>query len=168
MSEVTNRRRSKAAAFHEAAHAVARLHVGERATGVLIGNDGSGLSLGTGQQWAAGHGQYSAWNLVLYCLAGPYAEARVSRRARALVMLTGGGEKDYRVAQNPVRWLVTRGYADTESAAWERGERETLAFLGERWAAIARVADALLQSGRLSASEVRALAEETGAAKAHG
>jgi hypothetical protein len=63
---------SRASAFHEAAHAVARLYVGAQATDVEIRNDGSGLTHGTGELWAAGHDQYASWNLLLYALAGPY------------------------------------------------------------------------------------------------
>ena len=148
---------SRASAFHEAAHAVARLYVGARATDVEIRNDGSGLSHGTGELWAAGHGQYASWNLLLYTLAGPYAEARVSHRDRVLVMFTRGAD-DYRAAQESIAWLVARGYVATERAAWGRAESETLMLLRDRWPAITRVAAALLSSGRLSALEVHELA----------
>jgi hypothetical protein len=156
-SSVNKRPLSKASAFHEAAHAVARLYVGARATDVEIRNDGSGLSHGTGELWEAGYGQYALWNFLLYALAGPYAEARVSHRDRVLVMFTRGAE-DYRATQEPIAWLVARGYAATERAAWRHAESETLVFLRERWPAITRVAAALLKSGRLSALEVHELA----------
>lgn len=145
----------KAVAYHEAAHAVARAYVCSPICAVEIRHDGSGLSEGTGEQWeCATGGQYASWDLLIVLLAGACAEARISKRPRCVVQLTNGAD-DFANAQPAISWLVARGYARDEDAAWRRAEAETAAFVQENWADIERVAIRLLQRGRMSAEEVR-------------
>ncbi len=149
----------KAAAFHEAAHAVARAHVGAQVTGAEIRPDGTGFSEGTGELWrSASGGQYAAWDALIVALSGPYAEARLSKQSRAIVCLTRGRD-DWQGAKLAIRWLAAKDFAPSEAKAWERAERETLDFLRSRWPAIERVAAGLLERGRLEAEEVRRLLE---------
>lgn len=154
------RRHSRAAAFHEAAHAVARAHVGAKITGAAISLDGAGVSFGTGELWrSASGGQGAAWDYLIVTLAGAYAEARIAKQSRAVVCLTRGRE-DHEEARAVIRWLTAHDFATNESAAWDRAERETLEFLREGWPAIERVAAGLLKSGRLEAAEVQRLIKE--------
>jgi hypothetical protein len=145
----------KSAAFHEAAHAVARAHVGAKITGAEIRRDGTGFSEGTGKLWRSGSGgQYAAWDSLIVTLSGAYAEARICKRSRAIVCMTSGRE-DFEEARQAVDWLTARGYANSREGAWDRAERETLEFMRARWPDIERVAAGLLQRGKLTAREVR-------------
>jgi hypothetical protein len=148
-----SRARSRAVAFHEAAHAVARLHVGAPATAVRI--IPTGFTHGT-RRWA-GRGQDRVWSWILVLFAGSYAQAWVSRRRLDRVIITSG-KLDLEEAAPAVAWLVRRGYARNRMEALTRIHWETLMFLALRWNAIERVAAALLRDGRLSGSRVRALA----------
>ena len=150
---------SRAVLFHEAAHAVARLHVGECATATEVRPDGSGMSHGTGLPWRPeSSGQHAAWDFLLVRLSGGYAEARVSRRSAFSVFFTNAKD-DHDNAQNAISWLVENGYADSGDAAWLRAETETRDFLNHRWQAIQRVATALQTAGKLDGAEVIALAQ---------
>jgi len=144
----------KAIAFHEAAHAVARLHVGAPATAVRI--VGGGYTHGS-RRWP-GRGQERIWKWLLVLFAGSYAQAFMSRRSFARTIKTFG-KLDLKEAARAIRWLVQRGYARNSLLALERVHWETFAFLALRWDAIERVADALHERGRLTARQVRSLAE---------
>ena len=144
----------KHVAYHEAGHAVARVYVGAQPTAVETRADGGGTSYGTSQQWESSRkGQYAAWDLVLYSLAGPRAEARISRTAYVVIVLTSGRE-DYESAKPVIRWLIQHGFADGEKAAWHRAEEEVRQFMRTHWPHICRVADALMSRGRLEGPEV--------------
>jgi hypothetical protein len=81
----------KAAAFHEAAHAVARLQVMHApATAVEITRSGAGLTHGTTRPWAFRRSRRLARQLIVCALAGSYAEACVSRRPLAQIPTTAG------------------------------------------------------------------------------
>lgn len=154
-----DRRRLRRAAFHEAGHAVARVHVGSASTPVEVRPDGTGESHGTGEHWACrSQGQYAAWDFLLMLLAGGYSEARYTRRS-ANEIFFGPASGDFERAQLPINWLVERGFSEDPDAAWRRAEADTRAFLRKHWDAVERVAEALLQRGRLEAEEVAALVE---------
>lgn len=145
-------------AIHEAAHAVARIHVGAVPTPVEIYRNGSGMSHGTGEVWtSSSRGQYVTWDLLIVLLAGALAEARVAKRDSLWILLSAG-RVDYQQAQALFRQLIDDGYARDMAAAHDRAEEETRAFLRLRWKAIERVARPLAQRGRLEAAEVVALA----------
>jgi hypothetical protein len=142
------------AAFHEAGHAVARLHVGAAPTDTWIAQDGRGMSEGTGALWtSASSGHHAAWDLLLVLLAGPRAEAMHSRRSRALVMRSSGAQ-DFAEARPIVIDLVERGYAEDERAAWRRADRDTGDFLRDRWTAVTALAAALAWAGRVPADDL--------------
>lgn len=146
---------SRAVAIHEAAHAVARLHVGAPATPVEVRPNGAGLTDGTLERWVCrSTGQYAAWDKLTVTLAGGCAEARASKRSPLMVFLSGGASDDYANAQPVIGWLVEQGYAQDEHQAWSRAEAETKAFVREQWASIERVADMLQRHGRLEGHEV--------------
>lgn len=154
--KIPHDRRRKGAAFHEAAHAVARLHVGAMATAVEISRTGGGHTHGTPGRWP-GRGQDRMWKWLLCLFAGSYAEAYVSRRSLARTLVTSG-KLDLEEAEPAIAWLVARGYASDSQGVCELAHWETFAFLIERWDSIERVAAALLENGRLSARQVRRLA----------
>jgi len=98
----------RAAAFHEAAHVVARLYVGAPAAAVEINATGGGRTHGT-RKWAGrGEHRIRSWLLVLF--AGSYAQAYATRRSLRKVMFTSG-KRDLEEAAPAVSWLVARGYA---------------------------------------------------------
>jgi hypothetical protein len=151
-------RRRRCAAFHEAAHAVARLFIGAPLTSVEINDRGGGFAHGKlGRRWIARRWPLRGWDLVLCAMAGPCAEARVSHRSVVQVVLRAGLD-DLEQTKLPVMWLVAHGYARDPDTAWTAGCRRTRWFLSQRWAAIERVAEALLRRGRLSGRQVRKLA----------
>jgi hypothetical protein len=158
---VVSRRRNpgrfpKASAYHEAGHAVARLHVGAIATTVEIHPRGGGYTHGTPNRWP-GRGQHRMWTWLLVLFAGSYAQAFVSGRSLERVLITSG-RLDLKEAKPAIDWLVTRGYAGSSLDVLGRTHLATCAFLALRWEAIERVAVALLRSHRLTARQVRALA----------
>lgn len=124
-------RQLRIAAFHEAAHAVARLHVGAEPMAVEINEDGSGLSHGSGKCLGqlSGGGQYAAWSSLIIALSGGFAESRVAKQDSSLVFLAGGGVEDYAEAQETFTWLVEHGFTADEHEAWLRAEREMKEFL---------------------------------------
>jgi hypothetical protein len=146
-------RQSRAVAFHEAAHAVARLHVGAPATAVRIVPNG--FTHGA-RRWA-GRGQDRVWNWILVLFSGSYAEAFVSGRRLDRVAITSG-KRDFEEAAPAVAWLVRRGYVRNPIEVLIRAHSATLIFLALRWNAIECVAAALLRDGRLTGRRVRALA----------
>ena len=152
-------RQQRRAAYHEAAHAVARIHVGASPAGCEIRADGTGDTHGTGEPWrSASEGQYAAWEMLTYKLAGGYAEARVAKASAAFIFMTASKE-DMESAQEVLIWLVKRRFAVDTDAAWLRAENETRRFLRERWADIERVAIALIDQGRLEPTDVVGLVQ---------
>jgi hypothetical protein len=142
------------AAFHEAGHAVARLHVGAPPTATWIAPDGRGVSEGTGTRWtSASPGYHAAWDLLLVLLAGPHAEAKQAQRSRAFVMRSSGAQ-DFAEAKPIVAALVRRGYADDELAAWRRADQDVRRFVQSRWPAVASLAWALACAGRVPAEDL--------------
>jgi hypothetical protein len=147
----------RAAAFHEAAHAVARLQiVGAPATAIEITRTGAGRTHGTGRRWVVGRGPRLAWNLILYALAGSYAEACVSRRSLARILATAG-RGDLAKAAPAVVWLVAHGHARNTRPALDHAHRELIVFLAQHWDAVESVAAALREHGRLNGRQVRIL-----------
>lgn len=148
---------SKAVAYHEAGHVVARHWVGSPLTAVEAFPDGTGMSHGTGQAWESlGYGQYAVWDQILMTLAGPWAEARATKKARYLVLLFSGAH-DSAHAERYIQQLMQLGYASSSRAAWERAEAEVTNFLKQCWAHIGRVAQELQVRQRLGATDLRAL-----------
>jgi len=96
---------ARATAFHEAAHAVARLHVGASATAVQIVPHG--MTHGS-RRWA-GRGERRMWNWLLVLFAGSYAQAFETRRSLTRTVLHSG-KLDMAAAAPAVAWLVRRGY----------------------------------------------------------
>jgi len=143
---------ARAAAFHEAGHAVARLHVGASATAVRIVP--YGFTHGSRRWPGRGERRILNWCLVLF--AGSYAQAFASRRSLERTVLHSG-KLDLQEAP-AIAWLVRRGYARTRMEALMRVHLETLMFLALRWDAIERVSAGLIKDGRLTARQVRALA----------
>lgn len=145
-------------AFHEAGHAVARAFVGATITPIEVRENGDGESHGTGTRWTCrSEGEHAAWDYLLMLLAGAYCEARHARDWVTEILL-GPASGDHEEAQATIAWLVDRGFAVDADAAWRRAEASTQAFMRQRWSAITRVAEALVQRGRLSADDVAALA----------
>lgn len=140
---------ASAAAFHEAAQAVARLHVGAPATAVQI----TPRAFTHGSRRWAGRGERRMLNWCLVLFAGSYAQALASRRSLKRTLLNSG-KLDLEEAAAALTWLVRRGYARSRMEALARVHYETLAFLALRWEAIERVSAGLLKDGRLTARQV--------------
>lgn len=149
----------RSAAFHEAGHAVARIHVGFSATLTEVYADGSGMSHAQDGGICNGGSQYPVWNMLVVLLAGPWAEARY-RKKGSLWVLSTTGKVDWRDAVRLMDWLTEHGFAADRNEAFERAEAETREMLKSRWNAIGRVAAALLQHRKLTADQVDALTRE--------
>lgn len=150
---------SKATAFHEAGHVVARHFTGAGVFGVEACTDGTGEAFGSGKIFeSSGSGQYAAWDALLITLAGPYAEARQSHQSRMSVILSHGYD-DWQEAKIIISWLVENDFAANEQGAWRRGKIETANFLKSKWPKIERVATALRKQGKLTPDEVTGLCE---------
>jgi hypothetical protein len=146
---------ARAVAFHEAAHAVARLHVGAPATALWITRTGDGLS-NSARKWP-GRGEAREWKWLLVLFAGSYARAFASRRSLWRTFKYSG-KLELEEAAPAINWLVRRGYVRSRTEALRRVHAAALAFLLLRWDAIERVAARLLEEGRLSARLVQELA----------
>lgn len=146
----------RATAYHEAGHAVARLHVGAIAAAVEAPSSGGGYTHGTPNRWP-GRGQRRMWTWLLVLFAGSYAQAFASRRALDRVLITSG-RLDLKEARPAIDWLVARGHAESSLEVLARVHLATCLFLALRWGAIERVARELRRSGRLTGRQVRALA----------
>jgi hypothetical protein len=145
------------AAYHEAGHCVARARCGRALIAAEIRADGSGLTHGDGKRWRM-HNQYEVWDYLVYVLAGSFAEARRVKKGRFAVSL-GGGRDDYTCAREKIDRLVSQGYASSQEAAWARAEDETSELVRSEWAAIERVAMALISQRRLGVGALRRLIE---------
>jgi hypothetical protein len=132
-------------AVHEAGHAVAYLTLGQRVTRVELTPDDRGAVdfLADGPQPAAAWAGMAAIGHLLH-LTGPVTSADLIDVAG-----TGGvgdssdAEQLYAMAAKGVDITVARAAAD--------------ALVVARWAAISRVADALLKQGRLTGDEIAGL-----------
>lgn len=151
---------SRAACVHEAAHAVARLHVGSSATPTVVHEDGTGLSHGQGRWKSAHTGQYALWNLLVVMLAGGLAEARVRKKSAPWIFLTTARE-DWSEASRLLTSLVDRGLADNFDGAYLRAEEETRLMLKACWWTILRVSEALQERGALSPEQLVSMVGET-------
>lgn len=151
---MASHRVSWAASVHEAAHAVARLHVGAPATDTEVLAGGAGMTHGTGGQWLCrSTGQYALWDLLTVLLAGGLAEAKVSKRAACLVFMSNAVD-DYAQAREVIGTLVASGFAKSEADAYLRAEAETKAMLRERWEDVRRLAALLRSSGLAKAGSI--------------
>lgn len=149
----------KAAAYHEAAHAVGRVIMGFPATAITLGRSGGGITHGSGGIQALD--QHGAWRLLVCLFAGAYAEARVSRRSRAAV-LWASGRSDLEEAASVIRWLVGSRHSKSRRAALVLVDLQTRVFLRLAWPAIDRVARRVRRTGCLSARQVVAIARRVG------
>lgn len=150
---------SKAAAYHEAAHAVGRVVMGFPATAITLGRSGGGITHGSGGIQALG--QHGAWALLVCLFAGAYAEARVSRRSRAAV-LWASGRSDLEAAVPVIRWLINGRHTKSRRHALLRVDVQTRVFVSLSWPAIDRVARQLRKAGRLKAHQVRSMVAQGG------
>jgi hypothetical protein len=98
------------------------------------------------------------WNWLLVLFAGSYGQAYATRRSLKRTFVHSG-KLDLEAAAPAVNWLVHRSYVRSRMEALERVHFETVVFLALRWDAIQRVAAGLLKDGRLTARQVRALAQ---------
>src|SRR5690242_11443258 len=146
---------ARAAAFQEAAQAIARLHVGAQARDVLITRTGGGSSHGA-HKWP-GRGEAGVWKWLLELFAGSYAQSFASRRSLWRTF-KHSGKLELEEAAPAINWLVSRGYVRNRTEALRRVHAATLAFLLLRWDSIERVAARLLEDGQLSARQVKQLA----------
>jgi len=140
----------RAAAYHEAGHAVVAHTLGYGTPYVEIAADGSGYRAGSG----APGGRDVVEHMVLITMAGPIAEARALRISR-LVAWGWSASGDLPEAEGLITGL---GGLDPW---WNIYESQTAALVREHWPAVDRVARALLARRRLDAA---ALAELLGAA----
>jgi hypothetical protein len=137
-------------AFHEAAHAVAAIRTGlpfDHVSAQPDDADGTDGAL----HWIELHDELGLEMppeaLAVVLLAGPCAEARV-RRLRFDRMLAGEaaiGDRDS---------LAALGLSEPQFLA---ASRDTLALIEHDWPAIERVANALLNGGRLRFDEVESI-----------
>lgn len=144
-----------AACYHEAGHALARLHIGLPATPTHVRADGAGESLGTLAHLSGD--QYLAWSIALYALAGPMAEARYAKRSLASVLLSHGAD-DFAQLRSTLHWLVAHNFARDAPAAEQRAQDETRQFLSLRWPTIREIAAVLATHGTMSAPDLERLA----------
>jgi len=153
-------RRRRGSAYHEAGHAVARLHVGAIATTVEIGTMGGGSTHGTPNRWPS-RAPRRMWTWLLVLFAGSYAQAFATRRSVHRVLITSG-RLDLREAKPAIDWLVKRGHASSSLEALARVHIDACWFIALRWPAIERVAGELLRTGRLTGRRVKVLARQAG------
>jgi hypothetical protein len=148
---------SRAAAYHEAGHAVARIYVGAPATDTAVFENGSGYSDGHRGSWrSANPGIGALWDFILVSMAGAYSEARATKRSIEKIRLSHG-LKDYAAATCLVIILAKRSGGVTERAIWRQIERERTQFLRYCWKTIEMLADRLLRTGFVSREELRTL-----------
>lgn len=145
-------RRTKAACFHEAARAVARLVIGRKPERVSMRRNGTGPAERP-DRLVAVRGQYDIWDEILLLFAGPFAEARV-RKCKVAVLLPATRHEDCFDAETWLRWLVAHGFADDAHTALLRAEAEVRLFLRTHWRTIESVAEVLLDRGVVEADEL--------------
>jgi hypothetical protein len=147
---------ARAAAFHEAARAIACLHVGAPASAVRITR--TNLNISHDARTWSGRGETRVWKRLLVLFAASYAQAFASRRSLWRTFRYSG-KLELEEAAPAISWLVQRGYVRNRTEALRRVHAAALAFLLLRWDAIDRVAAGLLKDGRLSARQLRVLAQ---------
>ena len=98
------------------------------------------------------------WNWLLILSAGPYAQAYSSRRSLTRKVLNSW-KLDLEEATPAIGWLVRHGYARDRKETLSHVHQESVIFLLLHWDAVARVAARLLKDRRLSARQVRRLAQ---------
>ena len=138
------------AAFHEAGHAVMRIVREGEPTGIYIGDDGSGYSHGTGIM------QRIDDNIEV-ALAGPLAEARARKISAVAVFMSAGSKQDMEKAVKLANLLAISIGSDQRDILRE-AEANARRFLRYYWSAVERLAQAVLESGNLTNSEVGAIA----------
>jgi len=146
------RARRRAAAFHEAGHAVVRIVRLGTATGIDIHDDGSGYSHGSGDTCRA-------TDDIEITLAGPLAEARARKVSLLAVTLTGGSD-DWDVAEADAKRLADAGWPKDYGSILSEAEKNARRWLRMYWDSVERVAAAVLasSSGSLTGAEVSSAA----------
>lgn len=150
-------RYSKARCFYEAANAVARLVVGRRVTRIDLRQDARPREATS--RIIRLRGQYDVWDEILLILAGPFAEARIGKRAVA-AMLQRSPQRG-KEAESWLQWLVDHGFAEDARSASMRAEAEVRLFLRTHWSTIEMVAAALMARGVLEAGELKQIFRES-------
>jgi len=141
-------------AYHEAGHAVVQTALGIPYRSVYIRSTGEGLVVGTGEMLRLG--RYEMENRIVGLLAGPYAEARATKKMRAWI--TTQQDDDYRCAVEMMEYIVNRmGLIDDMRDAHRRFNEYTREILTQHWNAVERVAAALIQHRELPPRAVAAL-----------
>jgi hypothetical protein len=139
------------AAYHEAGHAVARIVLGGEPSDTWITVEGGGYSAGTGRAWT---GRNPIDALPILTLAGPCAEARKRRIGIVVVLLTFGAD-DYQDARIMAASPVWRDCGFDAGRRIERWTWEARELLTAHWPAVERVAQALQQTMRVPALDLR-------------
>jgi hypothetical protein len=142
----------RAAAFHEAGHAVIGIARFNVAMGIDIANDGSGLSHSSGKR-------LRPWEEIKVTLAGPLAEARC-RKVSILDVYRNFGWDDYQLARTKSEWWAAAVSVARESV-FREAEENARRWLKVYWPAVERVAQAAVHRRCLSSSEVAELAAIT-------
>lgn len=141
---------SRVTAMHEAGHAVAAIRVGLLFDHVTAAPDIE-QELDGELHWtdlhASGDVAMSPTLLAVVLLAGPCAEARATRRRidRVFAGTAATGDREA---------LASLGLSDAQFVA---ASRDAVALIERDWAAIERVAEALLDGGSLGFDEVEAI-----------
>ena len=148
---------SRAAAYHEAGHAVARIYVGAPATDTVVFENGTGYSDGHRGAWRSTNpGIGGMWDFILVSMAGAYSEARATKRSIEKIRLSHG-LKDYATAACLVIILAKRSGGVTERAIWRQIEKERTQFLRYCWKTIEVIAVRLSRTGFVSRKELHTL-----------
>jgi ATP-dependent Zn protease len=140
-------------AIHEAGHAVVALRLGlvfDHVTTIPDEHAQTDGALHWTDLQSAGDLEIAPTADAIVLLAGPFAEARLTESTLHEV-LAGEAAGEDREA------LATLGLDDEEFVA---ASRDALTLVEHEWAAIERVADALLESETLDFDEVEALLED--------
>jgi hypothetical protein len=139
--------RRKVAAYHEAAHAVARLvHGLSFDTAVVDDEGGGGVEI-------AGTPKGLPWGAAVRALAGPIAESRYTGQAFDAVVAVGGGMTDYKYAKEYLKF-TEREMPEARQAAHR--------LVCKYWPAIMQVAAVLDAKGEITPLDVIAALRASG------